>query len=186
MATHCSVLAWRIPGMAEPGGLPSVGSRRVGHDWSDLAAAAAMEKKDLSAEKKQNPPCFIIPSFDTRRGRSHSNLCICGQKQGKRNAKNHLHKQETFGSACFEGPQGRAGVLQSMGLKRVRHDLVTEQQSVISGKFSPAHALTYWLWVFAKLLKCGNNWTSRNIQIYLSLLIWYCYRLIRASPLFIT
>jgi len=41
MATHCSVLAWRIPGTAEPGGLPSVGSRRVGHDWSDLAAAAA-------------------------------------------------------------------------------------------------------------------------------------------------
>jgi len=41
MATHSSVLAWRIPGMAEPGGLPSVGSHRVGHDWSDLAAAAA-------------------------------------------------------------------------------------------------------------------------------------------------
>ena len=41
MATHPSVLAWRIPGMAEPGGLPSMGSHRVGHDWSDLAAAAA-------------------------------------------------------------------------------------------------------------------------------------------------
>ena len=41
MATHSSVLAWRIPGMAEPGGLPSMGSHRVGHDWSDLAAAAA-------------------------------------------------------------------------------------------------------------------------------------------------
>ena len=41
MATHCSVLAWRIPGMGEPGGLLSVGSHRVGHDWSDLAAAAA-------------------------------------------------------------------------------------------------------------------------------------------------
>ena len=41
MATHSSVLAWRIPGMAEPGGLLSMGSHRVGHDWSDLAAAAA-------------------------------------------------------------------------------------------------------------------------------------------------
>ena len=41
MATHCSVLAWRIPGTGEPGGLPSMGSHRVGHDWSDLAAAAA-------------------------------------------------------------------------------------------------------------------------------------------------
>ena len=41
MATHSNVLAWRIPGMVEPGGLPSMGSHRVGHDWSDLAAAAA-------------------------------------------------------------------------------------------------------------------------------------------------
>ena len=41
MATHSSILAWRIPGTGEPGGLPSMGSHRVGHDWSDLAAAAA-------------------------------------------------------------------------------------------------------------------------------------------------
>ena len=40
MATHSSVPAWRIPGMGEPGGLPSMG-HRVGHDRSDLAAAAA-------------------------------------------------------------------------------------------------------------------------------------------------
>ena len=39
--THSSVLAWRIPGMGEPGGLPSLGLHRVGHDWSDLAAAAS-------------------------------------------------------------------------------------------------------------------------------------------------
>ena len=41
MATHSSVLAWRIPGTGEPGGLPSMGSHRVGHDWRNLAAAAA-------------------------------------------------------------------------------------------------------------------------------------------------
>ena len=41
MATHSSVLAWRIPGTGEPGGLPSLGSHRVGHDLRDLAAAAA-------------------------------------------------------------------------------------------------------------------------------------------------
>ena len=44
MATHSSVLAWRIPGTGEPGGLPSVGSHRVGHDCSDLAAVAAAER----------------------------------------------------------------------------------------------------------------------------------------------
>ena len=41
LATHSSVLAWRIPGTGEPGGLPSMGSHRVRHDWSDLAVAAA-------------------------------------------------------------------------------------------------------------------------------------------------
>ena len=41
MATHSSVLAWRISGTGEPGGLPPMGLHRVGHDWSDLAAAAA-------------------------------------------------------------------------------------------------------------------------------------------------
>ena len=40
MATHSSVLAWRIPGTGEPDGLPSMGLHRVGHDWSNLAAAA--------------------------------------------------------------------------------------------------------------------------------------------------
>ena len=38
--SHSTVLAWRIPGMGEPGGLPCMGSHRVRHDWSDLAAAA--------------------------------------------------------------------------------------------------------------------------------------------------
>ena len=42
MATHSSVLVWRIPGTGEPGVLPSMGSHRVRHVWSDLAAAAAL------------------------------------------------------------------------------------------------------------------------------------------------
>ena len=41
VANHSSVLAWRIPGMGEPDGLPSMESHRVRHDWSNLAAAAA-------------------------------------------------------------------------------------------------------------------------------------------------
>ena len=56
MATHSSVLAWRIPGTGEPGGLQSMGSHRVGHDWSDLAAAAA----GFSLEKA-SPLAWKIP-----------------------------------------------------------------------------------------------------------------------------
>ena len=44
MATHSSVLAWRIPGTEEPGGLPSTGLHRVGHDWSNLAFMHALDK----------------------------------------------------------------------------------------------------------------------------------------------
>ena len=52
MATHSNSLAWRMPGTEQPGGLPSVGSHRVGHDWSDAAAAAENIKcGDLTKNK---------------------------------------------------------------------------------------------------------------------------------------
>ena len=70
MATHSSVLAWRIPGMGEPGGLPSMGSHRVRHNWSDLAAAAAwmatiknMPPKSQNFRNTKLWKCFIYYSF---------------------------------------------------------------------------------------------------------------------------
>ena len=56
LATHSSVLAWRIPGMEETGGLPSMGSHRVGHDWIDLAAATAAP----STRAGHTPPQFYF------------------------------------------------------------------------------------------------------------------------------
>ena len=53
MATHSSILAWRIPGTGEPGVLSSMGSHRVGHDWSDLAATDSwvfIGSSDVEAE----------------------------------------------------------------------------------------------------------------------------------------
>jgi len=60
MASHSSVLAWRIPGTGEPGGLLSLGSHRVGHDWSNLAAAAAVYML----------PCYLLSTWQG----SHSKL----------------------------------------------------------------------------------------------------------------
>ena len=60
MATHSSVLAWRIPGMGKPGGLPSMGFHRVGHDWSDLAAAAAFPS--ILVHWFLRCWCLILPS----------------------------------------------------------------------------------------------------------------------------
>ena len=65
MATHCSVLAWRIPGTGEPGGLPSMGSHRVGHDWSDLAAAAT-QRYPTTARHWANYCLKEVYSFDIR------------------------------------------------------------------------------------------------------------------------
>ena len=56
MATHSSVLAWGIPGTAQPGGLPSMGSHRVGHNWRDLAAAAAETVVIGSSDLLKSPP----------------------------------------------------------------------------------------------------------------------------------
>ena len=63
MATHSSVLARRVPGTGEPGGLPSMGSRRVGHDLAAAAAAAAamhlgstsVQTESLKYNKNFNP-----------------------------------------------------------------------------------------------------------------------------------
>ena len=60
MTTHSNVLAWRIPGMGEPGGLPSMGSHRVGHDWSDLAAAAGKTTRPFRYDLNQIPYGYTV------------------------------------------------------------------------------------------------------------------------------
>ena len=63
MATHSSVLAWRVPAMEEPGGLPTMGSHRVGHNRSDLAAAAtaALLSSPLQqAQSKDKVPFHLV------------------------------------------------------------------------------------------------------------------------------
>ena len=70
MATHSSVLAWKIPGTGEPGGLPSMGSHRVGHDWSDSAAAATTlhtGPSNLNIQENQmhqTGACLLILKID--------------------------------------------------------------------------------------------------------------------------
>ena len=66
MATHSSILAWRIPGTGEPGGLPSMGSHRVEHDSSDLAAAAAAQNVTFWLQNEtvlQDPRKFPPSTF---------------------------------------------------------------------------------------------------------------------------
>ena len=60
MATHSSILAWRIPGTGEPRGLTSMGSHRVGHDWSDLAVVAVTWELDHQEGWVPKNLCFWI------------------------------------------------------------------------------------------------------------------------------
>ena len=67
MTTHSSVLAWRIQGTGKPGGLPSMGSHRVGHDWSDLAAAAVLDNPLRSKDvNNECPSIFRLQGFFVR------------------------------------------------------------------------------------------------------------------------
>ena len=62
MATHSSVLAWRIPGMAETGGLPSLGSHRVRHNLSDLASYSQQKQdQELTVAQIMNS---LLPNSD--------------------------------------------------------------------------------------------------------------------------
>ena len=63
MAPHSSVLAWEIPGMGEPGGLPSMGSHRVEHDWSDLTAAADCSSSSHGIFQARIPDWVAVSSF---------------------------------------------------------------------------------------------------------------------------
>ena len=60
MATHSSVLAWRIPGTGEPGGLPSMGLHRVRHNWSDLAVAAASSPLTMHWIRQNSYEYYIL------------------------------------------------------------------------------------------------------------------------------
>ena len=94
MATHSSVLAWRIPGAGEPGGLLSMGSHRAGHNWSDLAAAAGP-----GGEKEWRAAVSYVQKFNFSRWRSSgylwSNVSVLNT------TKLHTSKRVTWYTSCY-------------------------------------------------------------------------------------
>ena len=105
MAPHSSVLAWRIPGTGEPGGLPSTGSHRVGHDWSDLAAAAAARWHSCSLVRLwpgfQECSGFSIPKPVRFRANQQINHCT-PQPSHPRSEKNQSNNSLLWFSVYFD------------------------------------------------------------------------------------
>ena len=73
MATHSSILAWRIPGTEEPGGLPSMVSHRVGHDSSNLAAAQSHQRGQIKGKTTHQPeyPSCMDQQVSAQEGQGH-------------------------------------------------------------------------------------------------------------------
>ena len=103
MATHSSVLAWRIPGTGEPGGLPSMGSHRVGQDYSDLAAAAGVFVGLPGGSEVKAPACVCPqcgrPGFDSwvgnipwRRAQPTTPVFLSGKSHGQRSLAGYCPK----------------------------------------------------------------------------------------------
>jgi len=128
MASHSSVLVWRIPGMGEPGGLPSMGLHRVGHNWSDLAAAAA-EAAGVSIFFSFFPECVTYSSQLFLVTQTVKNLPVLWETRvWSLGRQDPLEKGMKTHSSILawripwtEEPVRR----QSMGLHKVRHDWVT-------------------------------------------------------------
>ena len=107
-APHSSTLAWKLPGTGEPGRLQSMGSNRVGHDWSDLAAAAADQSYGASLMSVKNLPAM------------QETTCNAGDLGSISGSGRPLEKEIATHSSilAWEIPRtGEPGGLQSMGLQ---------------------------------------------------------------------
>ena len=91
MAAHSSVLAWRIPGTEEPGGLPSVGSHRVGHDWRNLAAAELYTQQNYLSKMSWN-----------KKFQPNKNWICCQQMVIKGNLENILIRKKLLYIAALK------------------------------------------------------------------------------------
>ena len=119
MATHSSVLTWRIPGTAEPGGLLSMGLHRVGHDWSDLAVASIHWSFPGALEVKIHLPMQEVPwvwEIPWRRKWQPTLVFLPAESHGQRNLAGFSSWQASLFMAGFS----------VHGIKRVGQDWMSE------------------------------------------------------------
>ena len=154
MATHSSVLAWRIPGMGEPGGLPSMGLHWVRHDWSDLAAAVAASDQQafLVAQSVKNPPAMQETCLSSIPG--------SGRSPGEGNG-NPLQY------CCLRNPMVRGAWWATVhGVQRVKHDLTIKPAPRVISNIEGTERRRNWQ---RETLRCktGTVTASSNLTVKL-------------------
>ena len=143
MATHSRVLAWRIPGMADTGGLPSMGSHRVRQDWSDLAAAAAALSVHLIVQE------------------------VCIQSLGQEDPQ-EMEMATHCSILAWRIPwTEEPGGLQSMRLQRTGHTWATKQQqlyfSLVLTTFSHT---SYFYWLCLLFISLDDNVSATKADFF--------------------
>ena len=120
MATHSRILAWRIPGTGEPGGLPSMGSHRVGHDWSDVVVVVVIPGGSVIKNLPANAgDSGLIPGL----GRS--------PEEGNGNPLQY---------SCLQSPMDRGAWWATVqGVARLRHNLATKPPPNTVSKLKSTH-----------------------------------------------
>ena len=122
MTTHSSVLAWRIPWTEKPGRLQSMGSHRVGHDWSDLTAAA-LHWASVVSQMVKNPPCQCRrPRFDPWVGK------LPWRKEWQPTPvflTGHFHGQRSFRAIVHRVPKCQTW-LSNLTLSLLQHEFMND------------------------------------------------------------
>ena len=162
MATHSSVLAWRIPGTEEPGGFPSMGSHRVRHDCCDLAAAAAAAELYFGVENLEQfllaQTLQIITMTIAKQFSKSADLeSVARERERKKNA------SQIFKALCWKG---KVWSIRSAGL--FEYTLFTEGKYIFSISYkiiTAASMMGLYSLSKVKLLTYGQILASQIIYI---------------------
>ena len=156
MATHSGILAWRIPGTGEPGGLPSMGSHRVGHNWSDLAAAAWWYTRPSRTKTRKRCPFY------------HRGL-ECKSKKSKDTWNNRK-----FGLGSTKWNRGKAKrFLPREHTGHSKHPLPTTQQMTLHMDITRWSILkSYWLYSLQQKMENLHTVSQNKTRNWLWLKSW--------------
>ena len=178
MATHSSILAWRIPWTEEPGGLQPMGFHRVRHDWSGLACLNEVKHSFLNTPRQMylhfslgSTLCHPHCSHTTFQADSNSPVCIyVFSTRTKADSfkftffffsLGHLLETEMAIHSSILAKRilwtEEPGLLQSMGSKRGEHDWATNTLSEVENILELSQAL------FLKISLWWYNWHTENI-----------------------